>query len=377
MALNSVPKHFRFLSECSVNGVFIPEGYLCPLVYSGAFSTIFVNLRCDVPYTFNMYACPTNEEDERTLFFSKTFPSGGKFSKKFAITKSYFQVEVLNTTTTAGKIYLNTSASVSCQYASQTFLNSKISIDDNTALQRISNNYEVDLVRGIQEDFKKINIQGIQRTLPSVEETIGLGDDYKYTTTGFDTQLQVSGTNDNNPAGTGARLMSFTGLDDSGVEQTENITINTGTGTVGVNYMAINRMTVSSVGSLTHNEGDITFLGSGGAVLGKMFATQNVSHFAYFKVPTGKQLIVRDINICAYAPGGKVIVYEFDPSTTIQASIGEFLITTSYQQLSYTLDGLITAGKVIKVNYQPGTGTGDILININVNAVLCPDISAF
>ena len=108
-----------------------------------------------------------------------------------------------------------------------------------------------------------------------------------------------------------------------------------------------------------------------------MGATENVSHFAYYKVPAGKQLIIRDIHIAAYAPSGKIVVYEFDPLTNIEASIGEFLVSTSYQQLSYTLDGLITAGKVVKINYIPTTTTGDILINVNINAVLCPTISSF
>ena len=36
-----------------------------------------------------------------------------------------------------------------------------------------------------------------------------------------------------------------------------------------------------------------------------------------------------DIHIAAYAPSGKIVVYEFDPSTNIEASIGEFLISTA------------------------------------------------
>jgi len=377
MSLNSQPKDYRWLNSSSITGPFPAEGYKSLVSNAYSYTTINFNLRCTKNTVLKFSTLQSVNDTNAQLYYEKTVSADTNFSKKLAIPSNYFSIEIVNSDGVAGEIIFNTSLSSASQFSTQTFLNSSITTDDNTNLIRLANNYEVDLVRGIQSDFKKINIQGIQRTIPASEETIGLGDDYKYTTTGFDAQLQVTGTNDNNPAGTGARIMNFTGLDDTGVEQSENITINTGTGTVGVNYMSISRMTISSVGSLTHNEGAINFLGSGGAILGKMGATENVSHFAYFKVPAGKQLIVRDIHIAAYAPGGKIIVYEFDPSTTIQASIGEFLVTTAYQQLSYVLDGLITAGKVIKVNYVPPAETGDILINVNINAVLCPTISAF
>ena len=377
MSLNAQPNNFQWLNQCSLIGPFPDTGFKSIVVNANSFTTLNVNVRSNKNTTLKFFTLQSVNDTNAHLFYETSISANTNYSKKLAIPSNYFQIQIVNVDASAGTINLNTALSSADQFATQTFLNSSITTDDNTNLIRLANNYEVDLVRGIHSQFQKINIQGIQRTIPASEETIGLGEDYKYTTTGFDAQLQVTGTNDNNPGGTGARLMSFTGLDDTGVEQTENITINTGTGTVGVNYMSINRMTISSVGSLTHNEGAINFLGSGGAILGKMYATENVSHFAYFKVPAGKQLIVRDIHIAAYAPGGKIIVYEFDPSTTIQASIGEFLVTTAYQQLSYVLDGLITAGKVIKVNYVPPTETGDILINVNINAVLCPTISAF
>tara|TARA_R100001594_G_scaffold128628_1_gene166952 strand:+ start:54 stop:1190 length:1137 start_codon:yes stop_codon:yes gene_type:complete len=378
MSLNIVPKHFRFLPECSVNGVYIAEGYLSSLIYAGSFSTLFINLKCSVPNVVNIYQCPTKEEASKTLFYSKTIPADGTFVHKFAIPQSFFSVEVVNSTTTAGTIYLNTSVSVATQFDCQTFLNSKLSTDDNTNLVRLSNKYEVDLVRGIQEDFQKINIQGILRSNPASEVTIGLTEDYKYVTTGVVANLVVAGANDNQPAGTGARHIRIQGVDDDGVEYDSVFDVNTGTGGMGVDFMGIHRMTITEVGSLGHNEGAINIVGSTtGDILGYMGATENVSHFAYYKVPANKQLIVRDIHIASYSPSGKIVVYEFDPLTNIQASIGEFLVTTSYQQLSYTLDGLITAGKVLKVNYIPTAVAGDVLINVNVNAVLCPTISAF
>tara|TARA_R100000655_G_scaffold89741_2_gene130256 strand:- start:1305 stop:2438 length:1134 start_codon:yes stop_codon:yes gene_type:complete len=370
-------QNFIYLSPATVIGDFIADGYESGFESMGAYSTICINVKTDVAATFELYTSIDSTGSNPTLFYSKILTINQSFIKKFQIQADNFQIRVLNTTSTAGKIHLVSGLSTSTQFNTMTFLNSKQSIDDNTNLIRVSNNYDVDLVRGIHNDFQKINIQGIQRTNPPAEQTIGLGADYKYTASNVVASLVVSGANDNQPAGTGARHIRIQGVDDDGVEYNSIYDVNTGSGLMGVDFTGISRMTITQVGSLGHNDGDITITGDAGAILGKMLATENVSHFSYYKVPANKQLIIRDIHIAAYAPGGKIIVYEFDPSTNIQASIGEFLVSTQYQQLTYTLDGLITAGKVVKVNYEPTTTTGDILINVNINAVLCPTISSF
>tara|TARA_Y100001937_G_scaffold97290_1_gene132483 strand:- start:2202 stop:3335 length:1134 start_codon:yes stop_codon:yes gene_type:complete len=368
---------FIYLPDATVIGDFIADGYESGFINTSAYSTISVNVKCSVAATLEIYSSIDINGSNPDLFFSKTLTINKSFIKKFQIQADNFSIRVLNTTSTAGKIHLVTGLSSSTQFNTMTFLNSKQSIDDNTNLIRISNNYEVDLVRGIHNDFQKINIQGIQRTNPSNEITIGLTENYSYTSANVNASLVVAGANDNQPAGTGARHIRIQGVDDDGVEYDSIYDVNTGSGLMGVDFTGISRMTITEVGSLKHNEGIIKITGDAGAILGYMGATENVSHFAYYKVPANKQLIVRDINIAAYAPSGKIVVYEFDPSTNIEASIGEFLVSTSYQQLTYTLDGLITAGKVVKINYIPTTTTGDILINVNINGVLCPTISAF
>jgi hypothetical protein len=367
-------ENFIYLSPATVIGDFIADGYESGFESMGAYSTICVNVKTSVAATLELYTSIDSEGSNTTLFYSKILTINQAFIKKFQIQADNFQIKVLNTTSTAGKIHLVSGLSTSTQFNTMTFLNSKQSIDDNTNLIRLSNNYDVDLVRGIHNDFQKINIQGIQRTNPPAEQTIGLGADYKYTGNGEST-LSLSSANDSFPAGTGARLINIQGVDDNGNEF--SFVYQVAAGQSGVNMTSISRMTITDVGSLEHNAGDITITADGGAIIGKMLATDNVSHSSYYKVPTNKQLIIRDIHIAAYAPGGKIIVYEFDPTTNIQASIGEFLVSTQYQQLTYTLDGLITAGKVVKVNYEPTTTTGDILINVNINAVLCPTISSF
>ena len=377
MPIQTNTESFIYLPEATVIGDFIAAGFKSGFMTTGAYSTICVNVKSNVQTTLEIYTSIDSEGTNPDLFFSKILTIDKSFIKKFQIQADNFQIRVLNTTTTAGKIHLVTGLSSSTQFNTMTFLNSKQSIDDNTSLVRLSNNYEVDLVRGLHEDFQKINIQGIQRTNPSNEITIGLTENYSYTASNVNASLVVAGTNDNQPAGTGARHIRIQGVDDDGVEYNSIYDVNTGSGLMGVDFTGISRMTITEVGSLKHNEGNITITGDGGAILGFMGATENVSHFAYYRVPAGKQLIVRDIHIAAYAPSGKIVVYEFDPSTNIEASIGEFLVSTSYQQLTYTLDGLITSGKVVKINYIPTTTSGDILINVNINAVLCPTISAF
>lgn len=377
MPIQTNTQSFIYLPEAIVIGDFIADGYESGFISTGAYSTICVNVKSDVQATLEIYSSIDSAGSNPELFYSKILTVNKSFIKKFQIQADNFQIKVLNTTSTAGKIHLVSGLSSSTQFNTMTFLNSKQSIDDNTSLVRLSNNYEVDLVRGLHEDFQKINIQGIQRTNPSNEITIGLTENYSYTASNIDVGLVVSGTNDNQPAGTGARHIRIQGVDTDGVQYDSIYDVNTGSGTMGVDFTGISRMTITEVGSLGHNEGIIKILGDAGAILGYMGATENVSHFAYYKVPAGKQLIIRDIHIAAYAPSGKIVVYEFDPLTNIEASIGEFLVSTSYQQLTYTLDGLITAGKVVKINYIPTTTTGDILINVNINAVLCPTISSF
>jgi hypothetical protein len=377
MPIQQNTESFIYLPDATVIGDFIAEGYESGFISTGAYATICVNVKSDVQATLEIYSSIDSAGSNPDLFYSKILTVNKSFIKKFQIQADNFSVRVLNTTSTAGKIHLVTGLSSSTQFNTMTFLNSKQSIDDNTSLVRLSNNYEVDLVRGLHEDFQKINIQGIQRTNPSNEITIGLTENYSYTASNVIVGLVVSGPNDNQPAGTGARNIRIQGVDTAGVQYDSIYDVNTGSGLMGVDFTGISRMTITEVGSLGHNEGIIKITGDAGAILGYMGATENVSHFAYYKVPANKQLIIRDIHIAAYAPSGKIVVYEFDPLTNIEASIGEFLVSTSYQQLSYTLDGLITAGKVVKINYIPTTTTGDILINVNINAVLCPTISSF
>ena len=293
-------------------------------------------------------------------------------------------IEVQNTTSTLGKITLSSSQSLNTNFSASTFLNSRMTIDEDTSLMRVGNDYHNDLIRGMHFDFRKINIQGIVDsrtiTIPTSEFTIGLETNFTFNTTGVVTNLQITGANDNQPAGTGARTIEIDGILDTGVRDTSTYDVNTGTGGLGLNFLAINRATIKTAGSLHHNEGVINIQESGSNVtIARILATENVSHQAIFKVASNKQLILRDINIAGYSPAGTLRVIEIDTANNLEYSLGDFKITTNYTQLSYNLDGLIPSNNVVKVNFIPDTPTitGDVLINVNVNGIECPLINSY
>ena len=381
MSVNSIPNSFNFLSSASTNGNFKGNGYSSGLIFIGSSATLFLNLDCTLDCIIEIYEASSRNDSSKVLFFSKTLPANSRYSKKFSITQAFVEVIIKNnnqdTPISSGILYLETSTSTSVQYATQTFLNSQIEVDDNAELIRLSNNYEVDLVRGIQKDFQKINIQGLQSTNPPSVTTIGFSqEDYNMPDEYSAFQIFVNDPNDVFN-GSGARKVRIQGVLYGGTEFDTEYQLNHGLSQYPVGVIAVHRMTIIEVGSSKFNNGIITCGTEGGNQLGEIAPFTNVSHSAYFSVPTDKQLIVRDIDISCYSGGGLIQIWEYDPVSGIQATIGTFLVNTTYNTFKYTLDGLITSGKAIKVNYTAGDTIGDILINVNINAVLCPTISPF
>jgi hypothetical protein len=381
MSVNSIPNSFNFLTSASTNGVFGGSGYSSGLIFIGSSATLFVNLDCTLECIIEIYEASADNEDNKVLFFSKTLPANSKYSKKFAITQAFAEIFIRNNNQNNppdnGILYLETSTSTNVQYSTQTFLNSQIEIDDNAGLIRLSNNYEVDLVRGIQKDFQKINIQGLQETNPPTVTTIGFSQaDYKMLNEYSQFEIFVVSPNDV-VGGIGARKVRIQGVLFGGEEFDTEYDLVLGLTQYPVGVIAVHRMTIIEVGSSKFNNGIISCGSVSGTEFGEITPFTNVSHCAYFSVPNNKQLIVRDIDISCYSGGGKIQIWEYDPVSGIQATIGTFLVNTTYNTFKYTLDGLITAGKSIKVNYTAGSTIGDILINVNINAVLCPSISSF
>ena len=140
-------------------------------------------------------------------------------------------------------------------------------------------------------------------------------------------------------------------------------------------------MIVESVGSAGALQGDVFIEDSvSGEVLGKCFAQEGSSRMAYYGVEANKQLVIKDINICAYAPQGDITVFEYNPTTNIFYTLGTFFVNTNYQQLTYRLDALIPAGNVVQVSFKNTSSVAagqPCSINVNINGILCPLINSY
>ena len=283
-----------------------------------------------------------------------------------------------------GKFCLTAHCSLITQFNSSTFLNSKIKVDDNTSLHRVANEFNVDMVRGLHDDFKKVNILGLTNQQNSAEYTIGVNnyDVFSIGQTPIDLYVQNTSANDTT-AGTGARSITIFYIDSNYDEQTEifNMPVATGVHAVGVLGLAVHRVEVTQAGSLLKNDGDIFVTNSVGTVtFAHIPAGDNLSHGCYFVVPRNNQMILTDINISAIGFPATIRVYEYDlGSSRIRASIGDFRLSTNFNQMVYKLNGLVDAQKMIMVNIVPDAGapTTQTLINVNINAVLAPLINSF
>ena len=168
MSASLSPRQSLFVTSASINGLLIAEGYESPFSFSSGYSTLSVDFLCGVDTTLQIFTATTAQNTHRVLYFEKVLSANTRFFKKFQVNGIFFQIKVTNTNATTGQnIFLVSTLSSDTQYSSQTFLNSKFDIDENTSLQRVANSHEVDLVRGILTDFRKINIQGRLDAQPS------------------------------------------------------------------------------------------------------------------------------------------------------------------------------------------------------------------
>ena len=380
MNSNDNPKDFFSLAGLSFGGeITAAKGFKSAMVAVSSFGTI--NIACmskSQTITLNIFSNNVaSNAATKTLFFTITLAADTPFYKRFIIPNNYVQVEVVATGDTF--IFLNTSLNSSQQTSAYTFLNSSIDKNDDTALIRVANSFQEDLVRNLHTDFEKVNINGFMNTLPapSASETIGL--DANYVLTSGASQQTIVSTNDD-PSGTGARSIRYIGVADDGTAFNSNLTTGSGVGTIGLNARVINRAIVSSAGSGLKNDGLITAQTQGSLnPLIRVEAGENISHCALYAVAADKQLVLKDINICATAPQGEINVIEIN-SAGMEFSLGRFEVNTAYQQLSYTLDGLVDANSVVKVNFKNTSSVAagqPCSINVNINGMLCPLINTY
>ncbi len=383
MALSLDPRPYGYNPQASFTGDFPAVGYESELTWVGNSSVIDITCKATVATTINVYQSPTQSDNDRQTIFSKTLSADEYFYKRFALKGLFYAVEVLNTNSVEGKLSLITAGVLHSQFAASTFLNSRISIDADTTLYRTGNDWNVDMVRGIHEDFTKVNIKGLlEDSNPNTTRTIGLQSYNFVVDTATDLYIYHPNANDDS-TGTGARTIRIIYVDENDTIQTLDYTI-TGGGSSNfplfVQGKAVHRMIVLTTGSLKENAGQITITNSTqSAIYASVAAGTNVSQSAIYLVPTNQQLMLQDVNIAGTGMSGKIRIIERNFASGINYSIGDFKINSIYQQLTYTINALITAGTIVMVNYIPDAGAPavDTLINVNINGVLCPLISNF
>ena len=379
---NSQPPLFNFLVGNSSFGNLPATGFKSGFTSVNEYSVINVSYKAPTTNTtLKIWQSPVSGDADQALLFEIKLATDTYFYKRFQIQGGFYAVEIVNDDAVEGTVFLSSCASSNTNFAASTFLNSKLTINEDTSLARIGNSYHQDLIRGIHESFQKINVQGLIATssFGTSELTVGLPVNFTYNNANEETNMRVAGPNDNFPAGTGARQIKIDYILDTGLAGTSTYQLNTGIGGIALNLLCVNRATIVDTGTDYKNDGDITFENPTGTVINRVSAGKNVTQAAVYRVPSDKQLVLEEINICGSAPSGILRVIEIDGSNNIEYSLGDFLISTNYQQLTYNLDGLIPSGNIVKVNFIPTAGApaGNVNINLNVNGILCPLISNF
>jgi len=377
--------NFGFIPEASYNGLFPTEGYESNIVGQMYASTINVNMRCSVASTLKIYSLANDDASTPRLVFQKNIEADTNYFKRFAVLGMYFKIEILNISSpsVAGTLVLSSSLSVESQFASQTLLNSKIAIDADTALMRVGNDFMTDMIRGIHEDFTKVNIQAIlNQSAPSTTRTLGC-QDYQFNESAS-ADLYIFAPNINDvPGGTGALTVRIIYVDANDKIQTLDYTLVAPAGNVyplGVSGKMVHRAFVLTTGSSNSNTGQITITNATQSVIyASIEATENTSHVGLYLVPTASQLMITTVNIVATGMNGVLRINERDYTNSQLYSIGDFRIDSKSHNYTYNINGKIEAGNAVQIDFIPDAGTPTIqtLINVMVNGVLSPLIDTF
>ena len=351
------------------------------LVDVSALALFTISFKANRAMTIKVYqhhvASPKNKSASNNLLvFEEAVPKNTVFYKRLTIKGNYAQFEVVNNEALSSVAKLTTCGLTIPNFEAQTFLNSTIGINDNSALSRVGNDFTLDLIRGIHSSFKKINVLGI--TNQHVSETIGLGT-LSYSPATAETLYVSSTSTDDGIGGVGARDVIMEYIDGNGVEQTYTIILQGNTIlNLGITGVAVNSLKVSNAGGQASNQGTISVYTDNNIanLLAHIRPQDNLSRVASYRVPATKSLVLNDINISGYSAGTTLEVIE--RASGIDYKIGEFQINTGNQQLMYRLDTKVNAGSSISVRQVPISSTGaDTLINININGMLCPTINNF
>lgn len=168
-------------------------------------------------------------------------------------------------------------------------------INESLSRWNTTEDFGLQVSRGQVRGHRALHIFGFNPDIDAgVEETVwtygGL-----YTHLAAKSKLKISSGNNNDAAaGTGARTVLVQGINGTGAEQSEIVTLNGQTGTETVNeYTEINSLSVLTVGSGRFNAGQI-YAGTGDltagvpqTVIGHIAVGENQSQQGHYTVPKG------------------------------------------------------------------------------------------
>lgn len=155
----------------------------------------------------------------------------------------------------------------------------------------------LNLVPGVRRVVALGNNQDID-TSTSPEDIVPAGGLYPWPTTAVTLRISSSSPEDAS-AGTGARTVLISGLNNLYNEQSEVITLNGTTNVLSTNqYLRVNGVTLMSAGSGKINAGDVSFLNDTNSdVLARMPVGRGVGKNSNYTVPAGYTLCINSVFI--------------------------------------------------------------------------------
>ncbi len=156
--------------------------------------------------------------------------------------------------------------------------------------------FDIEVARDEISGYEAVSFSGNNPAVgSSFEDLWDAGGSFNFPTSGETWEVLSDDVNDTS-AGTGARQVLITGLDDSYNSQTELVTMNgtTPVVTTRTDWFRINGVTVTSSGSNQVNVGNITLRVSGGGLTRSLMRPdRGITFNGFFTVPAEKTLFVR------------------------------------------------------------------------------------
>lgn len=217
----------------------------------------------------------------------------------------------------------------------------------------------------------------------SVEDVWSVGGVMVYLTVAQTMSIvSTSAQDDGAPLGNGARTILITGVDGTGAEISETVILNGTTPVLTVNsYLRVNQTIVTTVGSLTFNDGDITTTSSGTIdIQSRIDANKGIDYGSHFTVPLGQTafLLQTELNSSKIGGGGASPVVEFRANARrFGAAFIEVFTKKLNTEVTDTIDNLAPFPSVIParsdIKFSADTDTNNTEVRTRVSILLVKD----